>query len=105
MAALTEGELALARAELGTTMNEDDLQERYDRLGDVNAAVSEVLRQRLSDLLLDPASFNTPDYGQSTSENIKALQAQLERVGGTAGTVGGLSTVRIVSPQSSSYSR
>ena len=103
MALLTDDQLALARVELGTDMDEDDLQERYDRLGDLTAAIAEVLRQRLADLLAAPASFNTPDYSQTTTENIKALTAQIERVG-VAG-VAGPSVVRIVSPRSTSYTR
>lgn len=99
MAALTDAELALARTELGTSMDEDDLQERYDRTLDLNAAITEVLRQRLADFTADPASFNTPDYGQTTTENIKALTAQIDRVASSS-TVGGLSVVRTVQPLS-----
>lgn len=98
MPALTEPELALARVELGTAMDEDDLQERYNRLdSDLSAAIAEVLRQRLADLIAAPASFNTPDYGQTTTENIKVLQAQIDKL--DAGLVGGVSLVRIVRPR------
>lgn len=103
MAALTTVQLAQARLELGTTTDEDDLQERYDRLlselGDedeaLDAAVTEVLRQRLADLIAAPASFNTPEYGQTTTKNIEALQAQIDRVAPDSG----MSVVRSVLPQ------
>lgn len=94
MAALTDAQLAAARLELGTTINEDDLQERYDRTQSLDAAITEVLRQRMADLRATPASFNTPDYGQSTAENLKALEAQL----GSRGAAGSISVVKIVSP-------
>lgn len=104
MAALTEDQLALARVELGTELNEDDLQERYDRLGnDLPLAIVEVLRQRLADLLAAPASFSTPDYSQTTTENIKALVAQIAELN-SAGS-GGLSVVRVVQPNPSGYAR
>jgi hypothetical protein len=87
MAALTVVDLAYLHAQLGTDADEDDLQERYDRLGTTAGVVREVLQQRLADLLVTPAQFAVPgEYTQGTGENIKALQAQLAELGGVDGT-------------------
>lgn len=103
MAALTEDQLALARLDLGTAVDEDDLQTRYDRLllehepaEALTLATLEVLRQRKADLLADPAQFNTPDYGQNTTKNIDAIDAKIAELGAAAGV--GTSVVRVVPP-------
>lgn len=96
--ALTDEQLAYYRTQLGTVLDVVDLETRYTRLGDDAAVAGEVLQQRLADLLAAPSSFAIPgEYSQSTTENIKAIRAQLDDL--LAGdSPGGLSTVTIVQP-------
>ena len=96
MAFLTEAQLAVARVDLGTDMNEDDLQERYDRIGDLTLAIIEVVRQRLADLLAAPADFKTPDYSQNTIKNIDMYEQILHRL---KSDFGGIPLVRAVQPR------
>ena len=97
MAALTSDQLVYLHDHVGAGADEADLQVRYDRTGDLDAVIVEVLRRRLADFAADPAQFSVSgEYSQNTSENIRLLQAKLgEFVGGS---VGGLSQVRIVRP-------
>lgn len=94
MTILTDAQLATARLSLGTDMDEDDLQDRYDRTGDLDTAVVEVLQQRLADLKAAPAQFSTPDYSQNTQANITALEAQIAKLGVGLGSL----AFRVVEP-------
>ena len=79
MAALSDAQLAYLHVHLGTAADEDDAQDRYDRLGDLDAVVVEQLRLRLSDLEATPAQFSVSgEYSQSTAENIKSLNEKLK---------------------------
>lgn len=99
MALLTEAQLTYLHDQLGDDADETEMQDRFDRLGDVTLVVTEMLQRRLANLLASPSSFSVSgEYSQNTSDNIKALQAQLAGVGSTSGT---LSTVRVVKPTAS----
>lgn len=105
MADLTEEDLVYLRTQIGSGLNGSDAQDRFDRLGNTRLVVKEILEQRLADLLAQPATFNVAgEYSQSTAENIKALQQQLENLG-SAGTDGfsGISTLRVVTPVASRW--
>lgn len=81
MSLLTDANLAYLHAELGADADEDDLQDRYDRLGSVVAVADEVVRGRLADLLAKPASVTlTGVMSKDTSANIRALQPQALRL-------------------------
>lgn len=81
MALLTEVDLAYLRSEIGTAVDEDDVQDRYDRLGSVRAVAAEVVRQRLADLLTGPGSFAVSGvYSESNDAVIRALQATSARL-------------------------
>jgi len=96
-AALTDVQLGFLHDHLGTDADEDNLQERYDRLLDLNKVVVEVLERRLADLLSTPASFSVGgDYSQSTAENIRALTDKLAQFAG--GSLTGVSRVRMILP-------
>lgn len=81
MADLTDAQVAYLTSELGTDVDLDDAQDRYDRSGDVRDVVLEVLRQRLADYVAAPASLRTPEgLTVGTSANITALTDQMKRV-------------------------
>lgn len=84
MAALTEDQIVEIRRQVGSEPDDATLQAIYDRTGDINELILEVLETRLADWLRRPASFNIPgEYGETRSvEQIKALQQQIEDLGG-----------------------
>jgi len=79
---LTDVELAYLRSEIGSTVDEADLDLRYERLGTAVAVAHEVVRERLATLLSGPSSFSLPGvYSESTNDGtIRALQAQTDRL-------------------------
>lgn len=79
--ALKVNDRAIIRAEVGANPDDDTLDEIYDRHGVVGAVIYEVLSRRRADLIANPASFGVDSgaYQQSTAENIRALDRQLER--------------------------
>lgn len=100
MAALDTDDLAYLRTKLGSTVNEDtnpevvdDLQERYDRLGDVKLVAAEVLRQRMADIAdvqNNPLNYTIPgDYSQNAADNAAFLAKMLAEVEAEAGVPGG----------------
>lgn len=101
---LTEAGLAYLRSELGDEVDEDDLFDRYARLGDLRDVAMEVVRQRLSNVLSGSGSFNVPGvYAEDNTSVIRGLQAQIQRLAqakvderdGSADPNGELSLVRI----------
>jgi len=74
-----EAQVAQLQAELGTSLDLEDLATRYDRLeGDLDAVITEVLRIRLADISAGPTAFAIPgEYSQDASAQMKALQARL----------------------------
>lgn len=98
----TDDELKVARSWIGTTESDNTFNERYDRLGSLDSAITESLRAQLAVLVLDqPSSISTPDgTSASFSANIKALQDLLEDFEGSGGTdsVGVTSIARISRP-------
>jgi hypothetical protein len=94
--ALTTEELAYLRSELGTDIDQVDLQERHDRLGNVQAVAAEVVRERLATVINAPTSFTIPGaYSESRSDaTVKALQDQAARLADAL--TGGSTTGRVV---------
>lgn len=79
--ALTIDELAYFKAQLGSTVNAADLEERLIRLGTKEKAAVEALDQKVADLLAKPASFSVPgEYTEDRSANIKALTTQADAI-------------------------
>jgi hypothetical protein len=76
----SESELKVARSWIGTSEDDATFNERYDRLGSLDSAITESLRAQLAVLVLDqPASISTPDgTSASFASNIQALQEQLK---------------------------
>ncbi len=81
MTTLTEGQVKVARSWIGNSEELEVFQERYDRLGSFDDAITESLRAQLAGYALDsPAQFGTPSgYSQNTSENIKSLRESLAK--------------------------
>jgi hypothetical protein len=82
-------EVAQLQAELGTSLDYDDLAPRYERLEhDLDAVITEVLRIRLADINAGPTSFTIPgEYGQDATAQQKALQARLGLDDGAAQSI------------------
>lgn len=79
MADLSDDQLAFLRGQLGASADEDDLYDRYDRLGNVLAVAIEVLGERLGDLLQAGSSFTLPGvYSESNDAVIRALQSRID---------------------------
>ncbi|MFF1574837.1 hypothetical protein ACFVWR_19020 [Leifsonia sp. NPDC058292] len=65
-------------AQLGTSTDIPDLEQRYTRLGTARAVALEVVRERLAALLAQPSSVNVSSVvSVSFSENIKAYERQI----------------------------
>lgn len=80
--AFTDAQLAYYRSKLGTTIDEVDLQARYDRLGDDRLVAAEVLDQRVADALLKPLSFTIPgEYAEDRTKNLDLLTVRAREVG------------------------
>jgi hypothetical protein len=91
--ALSTDQLVDIRRQIGDTVppSDADLNAIYDRTGDVDELVREVLERRLATLLASPAQFSVAgEYSQSTAANIEALRKQLGDL------PGGLTSVRVV---------
>jgi hypothetical protein len=97
--ALDDNDLAYLRSWVGTAAPTDvELEAAHERLGDLHAVALEVLRQRLADLLADPASFGVgSDYREDRSSNIRSLEAQVRKLEAIVGEgPGALTTGRLV---------
>ncbi len=85
MTALTGSELMYTRRRVGLLPVDADLQTIYDAYEaegvdqPLEWMILGVLETRLAELIRNPASFNVAgEYSQSTGENIKALQEQVD---------------------------
>lgn len=79
----TEEQIAAIRIEIGSAEppTDDDLYETFDRLGDVKAVATEVLRARLGELLSGPAQFSVSgQYSENNTANIEALRQQVNEL-------------------------
>lgn len=82
MADLSVDQLAYLHSVLGTVSDEDDMQERFDRLGDVRLVAAETLDQRVADATLVPQSFSVPgEYSQDMGASLTMLTDLRNRVG------------------------
>ena len=98
-AQLTDEQLAYLRAELGPETTAEEVQARWERLGDPQLVAVEVVRERLAALQAGPATFSLAGvYSQSTAENLRSYREQLARLTGAAGSGGHEVTRRRVRP-------
>jgi hypothetical protein len=76
--ALTDTVKAWLLSQLGPATAVADLEARYTRLGTARAVALEVLNERLSALLAQPATINVSSVvSLSTAENIKAYERKI----------------------------
>lgn len=93
MTDLSADQLKVVRSRVGDNPTDEELNERYDRLGTVDEVIRETLEYRLANLLDRPDSFTVPgEYSESRGGQIKALQDAIAEAGG------GNSTVEVLSP-------
>lgn len=84
----TANDLKVARSWIGNSESDATFNERYDRLGSLDAAITESLRSQLAALLESPAGLGTPDgLNVQTGENIRTLRGLLAEFLATGGTV------------------
>lgn len=77
---LEDNDFTIIRSWVGETPTDDDLEERFDRLGQVNMVIEETLRYQLAKLTEQPASMTLNDgTSVSYSDNINALRETLRR--------------------------
>lgn len=77
---LTENELIVARSWVGQEVTDDALNERYERLGSLNAVIEETLRVQATELAKRPANVSLPSgLTVSTSHNITEARQRLEK--------------------------
>lgn len=75
--AATEAELAAIRDHVGDQPPDADLQELWNRLGDVDAVALAVIRRRRAEMLARPARLTVEgDYTEEWTRNLDALAAQ-----------------------------
>jgi len=68
--------MAVLRSWVGEVAEEDDLQERYDRLGNFDAVILETLRARQAVLVNDePGLFVVDGLTINQTENLRSLTA------------------------------
>ncbi|MET9970876.1 hypothetical protein ABZZ80_34440 [Streptomyces sp. NPDC006356] len=74
---LADAEYAYLRSELGD-VDRGDLDDRYQRLGTVEAVAVEVLRERKAALIADPLTITVQGVATvNNAENVRALERQL----------------------------
>lgn len=79
--ALASSEMSVVRSWVGDKPTDDELEERFERLGTVEDTIRETLRAQLSSMLSNPASLSTPSgLSVSFGENIRTLKARLEEL-------------------------
>ena len=101
----TPDELKAARSWIGSTSAESDavFDERYDRLGSLDAAITESIRSQISVLVEDPSDIRLPSgLAVRTNENIKQLERRLEdflAIGGVEGSGANVSRLLRTDPR------
>lgn len=76
---MTTEALARARSWVGTEISDIDLSDKYDRLGTVDAAVEETLREQYTLLLETPSSVSLPSgLSVQNTQNITHLEKLLK---------------------------
>jgi hypothetical protein len=78
MAELSETQLAWLHSEVGTRLTDEQLQERYDRLGSVRDVALEALRERRTELIDSPLDVSVVGVASvNNAENVKAIERRL----------------------------
>lgn len=84
--ALTEAELSAIRSWVGDAVEDAVLDERYDRLGDLDEVVLEQLRHRQAVLINDePGVFVVDGMTINQADNMRSLDGLIEEFLGAGG--------------------
>lgn len=76
--AISDGQMAVLRSFVGGTASDDDLEDRYRRLGSFDAVILETLRSRLAVMVLDePGVFSVDGLTINQTDNIRSLRAAI----------------------------
>lgn len=90
----TNDEMQVVLSWTGTGETEAKLNERYERLEDMDAVIVESLRYQIAVLRSSPASLRLPSgLSINTSDNIKALEEALGKFVAQGGTSGSATNV------------
>jgi TolA-binding protein len=88
---LTDEDYAAIHVWVGSEWSESDMDDRFDRLQDVDEVVLEILNQQIADLSASPSSVSFPGLSISNGQNMLSLQETLKRFraqgGGTSSLV------------------
>jgi len=85
MTAITDAQYAAMRTWVGTEPTDDELQDRYDRLGNFDKVVLEALEYKLALLSEQPASLTVPGLSISVGQNMTMLEAAIKRFRSSGG--------------------
>jgi hypothetical protein len=87
--ALSQGSLYTVRNWVGDEPSDAQLNADYEFAGSLRALVWGILRRRLTEFEIDPASFGAGgQYTQNAAANITALQGELIRLEGSPPDLG-----------------
>jgi len=76
---LSSDQLKVVRSWVGTEPTDDDLNERYNRLADVDLVIRETLDSQMSELLEQPDRITTPDGTTiAITTNLQILQQRIK---------------------------
>lgn len=108
--AITDDAIAVIKSWVGSGWDEDDISDRFDRLGSYDATVTEILNQQIADLAAQPSSLSVPGFSISQGQNMSTLKDTLERFLATGGTgiddeVDGVKPVRFIQGFRPDYNR
>lgn len=89
MAALTDEDIAAIKSWVGSEWSDSDIEDRFDRLEDVDEVVLEILNQQIADLSAQPSSFSVPGLSITQGQNMITLSETIKRFRGHGGLSGG----------------
>ena len=76
---LTDDEMMAARSWIGETVSDETINERYDRLGDINLAIEEELRSQSVAMAQRPTNLALPSgLSLGFGQNITAAESRLK---------------------------
>lgn len=77
--------MTVVRSWVGSKPSDDELEERFERLGTVEDTIRETLRAQLSTVLENPASLSTPSgLSVNYGENIRTLKERINELNDVA---------------------
>jgi hypothetical protein len=86
---LTDEDIAAIKSWVGSEWSTSDIEDRFDRLGNFDEVVLEILNQQIADLSAQPSSFSVPGLSVSQGQNMITLSETIKRFRGAGGLAGG----------------